>query len=204
MRDSGNLPEEIRATMGTEACCARTASGHAAAAPPSSEMSVRRFTARCLPCFPTERIAHLGYGRRLLRCGISILHMTAWGHERPKGDVRVESVRLPTADIDRRGPQVAFVPPADIRCGLKYSPTDTEPLYSIFPPSWAPGDASAKKTASESVDAGTTLRPPDGIVGQRCLLAAHRSGGRRNPCPCRSPSSAPRQRGSKKTAATAS
>jgi len=64
--------------------------------------------------------------------------MTAWGHERPKGDVRVESVRLPTADIDRRGPQVAFVPPADIRCGLKYSPTDTEPLYSIFPPSWAP------------------------------------------------------------------
>jgi hypothetical protein len=32
------------------------------------------------------------------------------GHERPKGDVRVESVRLPTADIGRRGPQVAFVP----------------------------------------------------------------------------------------------
>ena len=36
--------------------------------------------------------------------------MTELGHERPKGDVRVESVRLPTADIDRRGPQVAFVP----------------------------------------------------------------------------------------------
>jgi hypothetical protein len=32
------------------------------------------------------------------------------GHERPKGDVRVESARLPTADIGRRGPQVAFVP----------------------------------------------------------------------------------------------
>jgi hypothetical protein len=32
---------------------------------------------------------------------------TPWSapsHERPKGDVRVESVRLPTADIDRRGP----------------------------------------------------------------------------------------------------
>src|SRR6266496_3437418 len=26
------------------------------------------------------------------------------GHERPKGHVRVESVRLPTADISRRGP----------------------------------------------------------------------------------------------------
>ena len=26
------------------------------------------------------------------------------GHERPKGDVPVESVRLPTADIGRRGP----------------------------------------------------------------------------------------------------
>jgi hypothetical protein len=30
--------------------------------------------------------------------------MSQMGHERPKGDVRVESVRLPTADIDRRGP----------------------------------------------------------------------------------------------------
>jgi hypothetical protein len=30
----------------------------------------------------------------------------------PKSDVRVESVQLPTADIGRRGPQVAFVPKA--------------------------------------------------------------------------------------------
>jgi hypothetical protein len=30
--------------------------------------------------------------------------MAEMGHERPKGDVRAESVRLPTADIDRRGP----------------------------------------------------------------------------------------------------
>jgi hypothetical protein len=35
---------------------------------------------------------------------------SGWGHERPKDDVCVESVRLPTADIDRRGPWVAFVP----------------------------------------------------------------------------------------------
>src|SRR5262245_55358604 len=120
--------------------------------------------------------------------------MTELGHERSKGDVRVESVSTPNCghcSARRVG---------RIRATSRHSPraevltTDTEPLYSIFPPSWAPGDASAKKTASESVDAGTTLRPPDGIVGQRCLLAAHRSGGRRNPCPCRSPSSAPRQR----------
>ena len=35
---------------GFPACCARAASGHAAA-PPSSAMNSRRFTARCLPCF---------------------------------------------------------------------------------------------------------------------------------------------------------
>jgi hypothetical protein len=34
--------------------CARAASGHAAAAPPSSVMKSRRFTARCLPCFRQE------------------------------------------------------------------------------------------------------------------------------------------------------
>jgi hypothetical protein len=49
---------------------------------------------------PIKRIAHL---RRLLRRGISIRPMSGWGHERPKGDVCVESVRLPTADIGRHG-----------------------------------------------------------------------------------------------------
>jgi hypothetical protein len=39
--------------------------------------------------------------------------MSPSGHERPKGDYRVESVRLPTADIRRLGRQVAFVPSAD-------------------------------------------------------------------------------------------
>src|SRR5258708_24401012 len=32
------------------------------------------------------------------------------GHERPKDDVCAESVRLPTAYIGRRGPEVALVP----------------------------------------------------------------------------------------------
>jgi hypothetical protein len=44
------------------------------------------------------------YGRRLLRCGISTRPITAVGHERPKDDLCVESVRLPTADIGRRDP----------------------------------------------------------------------------------------------------
>src|SRR6516165_4796648 len=40
-------------------CCARAASGHAAAAPPTSEMKSRRFTVPYFPVLPTERIAHL-------------------------------------------------------------------------------------------------------------------------------------------------
>jgi hypothetical protein len=57
-------------------CCARAASGHAAAAPPSSVMNSRRFTVRSLPCFrPKDSTAR--YGRRLLLCGISIWLMSA-------------------------------------------------------------------------------------------------------------------------------
>src|SRR5262245_13423878 len=33
------------------------------------------------PVLPTERIAYLRYGRRLLRCGVSNPAMTAWGPE---------------------------------------------------------------------------------------------------------------------------
>jgi hypothetical protein len=40
-------------------CCARAASGHAAAALPTSEMKSRRFTVQCFPVLPAERIAHL-------------------------------------------------------------------------------------------------------------------------------------------------
>src|SRR5262249_4140835 len=39
-------------------CCARAASGHAAA-PPRSAMNERRFTAQVPPVLSTERIAHL-------------------------------------------------------------------------------------------------------------------------------------------------
>src|SRR2546430_15934739 len=43
-----------------------------------------------------------------------------WGHERPKGDVRVESVRLPTADIGRRGPSTTFPSVVNIGKVLSY------------------------------------------------------------------------------------
>src|SRR6266478_5868955 len=67
-------------TVGSFACCADAASGHAAAAPPSSDINARRFTAQYLPCvLTTERIPHLSYGRSLLRCGISSRSMTALG-----------------------------------------------------------------------------------------------------------------------------
>ena len=44
--------------VGSFACCARAASAHAAALPPSRAMNSRRFTAQYLPCL-NERIAHL-------------------------------------------------------------------------------------------------------------------------------------------------
>src|SRR5262245_8470034 len=45
--------------------CQRSPGGHVSA-PPSSVMNSRRFTAQCLPCFPTERIAHLGTADRCI------------------------------------------------------------------------------------------------------------------------------------------
>src|SRR5262245_50910516 len=67
-------------TIGIAACCAYAASGDAAA-PPSSVMKSRRFTAQYPPCFRTIGIAHGG----LLRCGISIFRLSASGHSRQIG-----------------------------------------------------------------------------------------------------------------------
>jgi hypothetical protein len=36
------------------------------------------------PVLLTERIAHLSYGKRLLRCGISTAPMSRWRHPRPR------------------------------------------------------------------------------------------------------------------------
>jgi hypothetical protein len=81
--------------------CARAAGGHAMTVPPRSVMNFRRFTGspRSRPggpesrwarsARPTDKIAHLSYGRRLLHCGISTPTMTASGHTRPFGNVRL-------------------------------------------------------------------------------------------------------------------
>jgi hypothetical protein len=48
---TGKLTGVTEILYGIVGCCACAASGHAAAAPPSSVMNARRFTARFLPCF---------------------------------------------------------------------------------------------------------------------------------------------------------
>ena len=64
--------------------------------------------------FPTERIAH---GRRLLRCKISILAMTAWGQERRIGAVRNISALPPRADV---GADIVE-PPVSAKTGCEQS-----------------------------------------------------------------------------------
>src|SRR5262249_32971216 len=63
-------PVRMIPITGIAGCCARAASGHATAAPPSSVIKSRRFTARCPPCF-RQQDSTPQYGKRLLRCGIS-------------------------------------------------------------------------------------------------------------------------------------
>jgi hypothetical protein len=46
------------------------------------------------PVLPAERVAHLSYGRRLLRCGISIQPMSQLGHSR-RGRLLPVGGRLP-------------------------------------------------------------------------------------------------------------
>ena len=53
---------------------------------------------------PTERIAHLSYDRRLLRCGISIRPMSQMGHNL-KGSQRANLVR--STSVTGNGPQSA-------------------------------------------------------------------------------------------------
>jgi hypothetical protein len=59
-------------------------------------MNSRRFTVDA-SVLPTERIAHLSYGRRLLRCGILIRHMTGVGQIRPPRALGGMSVIPPKA-----------------------------------------------------------------------------------------------------------
>ena len=74
---------------GIAGCCARAASGHAAAAPPSSVMNSRRFTAQYLPCFRPKEIAHLGTAGGCCAAGFQSSLCRRWvnrvvtGRERP-------------------------------------------------------------------------------------------------------------------------
>src|SRR5262249_9208387 len=103
-RGGSDDPALTNATTGPFGCCARAASGHAAA-PPSSVMKSRRFTAGA-SVLPTETRAHISYGRRRLRCGISVRPMTAPGQTRslgrPLADVRITRGGGRRADIGRR------------------------------------------------------------------------------------------------------
>src|SRR5262249_15939218 len=60
------------------ACCARAASGHATATPPSSVINARRFTAGPSHASDSE------HNTALLHCGILISAMSAWGQQRPR------------------------------------------------------------------------------------------------------------------------
>ena len=67
---------------GIAACCARAASGQDTAAPPSSAMNARRFTA-VSPVLRTKD------STAMLRCGISIWLMSAVGQKRHMGRLAV-------------------------------------------------------------------------------------------------------------------
>src|SRR6478609_10883651 len=88
-------------------CCARAASGHDAAAPPRSVMNSRRFNAWCLRASNRKDSTRR---RRGTRCAAGF--QSGLRHQRPNGDLRVEAVPLPTADIARRGWHGRKVPTA--------------------------------------------------------------------------------------------
>jgi hypothetical protein len=87
---------------GIAGCCARAASGHAAAAPPSSVIKSRRFTADASGV-SDRNDSTLRYGSRLLRCGISVRPMSQMVQERRIGAVRNISAFRPTSRRRRWG-----------------------------------------------------------------------------------------------------
>jgi hypothetical protein len=71
-------PPSRKPMTGSRDCRARATSGHAIAAPPSSVMRSRRFTAGA-SALPSEKIAQ----GETVRCGISTRPMSLVGHLRP-------------------------------------------------------------------------------------------------------------------------
>src|SRR5262245_4365262 len=91
---------------GIAGCCASAAAGQAAA-PPSSNMNLRRFTAQCLPCFH-RKIAHLDAPEDYCAAGFRSAHV-AFGSkaERLAASIfrpdypqeRTSSMRCGTSDL---------------------------------------------------------------------------------------------------------
>src|SRR5262249_9569347 len=102
--------------------------------------------------------------------------MSPLGHERPKGDVCVESVRLPTADIGPREPQVAFVPtrPEQVQ---QDAPSKAQSTYSITSSARArsirgivkPSALAVKVFTTKSNLVGCSTGMSDGFVPRRIL-----------------------------------
>ena len=82
------------------ACCARAASGHTAAAPPSRVMNSRRFTAIASRADQNDSTAQ--YGGRLLRCEIFTRPMTAVGQTRTSS-LRATRPLPPSAETTSSG-----------------------------------------------------------------------------------------------------
>jgi hypothetical protein len=83
-QEAGDIAARARQAR-NEADADRVDDNHESA-PPSSVMNSPRFTPDA-PVLSTERIAHLSYGTRLLRCGILVRPMTASRQTRSFGDV---------------------------------------------------------------------------------------------------------------------
>jgi hypothetical protein len=107
----------------------------------------------------TERIAHLSYGRRLLRCGILFQAMSLVGQIRPWRHVRVESVLLPTSDINWRGRHGRKVLGSDIRAIV------TAP--SSFTASSSPPSRRRKEISARPAPAWRALHSPSCAMRKR-------------------------------------
>src|SRR6516165_7841386 len=105
-------------------CCARPANGPATAAPPRSVMNARRFKPKP-PVLPTERIAYLSEGRRLLRCGISIRSMSGSGSKPVKLRMRKCFPERPKAAVQRTTMDGREVPEPDSCAAAQISKLST-------------------------------------------------------------------------------
>src|SRR5437667_3662608 len=110
--------------------CARAAIGQAAA-PPIKVTNSRRFIRptssavmnrgrACSPVLPTERIAYLGRGVRLLRCGISNQLMSQMGHQWTSRSDCETSALPPTTAMTVRRIDVRKVPATEVAASFDY------------------------------------------------------------------------------------